>query len=192
MRSSLLFAICVLTSSVALACGAGPAAAPAPVSPAARASDVERYFPLEDGKIYHYETREGDSTGMLIAKVKRIDATHGELRMSNGSQKITLEPGGVMRDGGGYLLKLPLEAGNSWAGEHGGTTKIAAVDATVDVPAGRYSSCVRTVEDGGRSPGATYESTYCPGVGLVLLVAKAPGAEARAALKSYAMPVKIE
>lgn len=175
------------------ACGGSAEAVPSgPAAPATPAGQIERYFPIEDGKIYHYETREGSSTGMLVAKVKRIDATHGELRMSNSTTRVTLEPGGVMRDGGVYLLKQPLEVGTSWPGEHGGTTKIAAVDVEVDVPAGHYASCVRTVEDGGRVPGSRYESTYCPGIGLVLLVATAQGAEARAELKSYGMPVKIE
>lgn len=155
-------------------------------------SDVERLFPLEDGKIYHYATREGADTGMLVAKVSRRDPTHGELRLSNATKRFVIAPDGVAYDGGAYVLKQPLEVGTSWSGEHGGTTKIVATDAVVDVPAGRHVACVRTVEEGGRTPGARYESTYCPGVGMVLLVVSAGGTEARAELKSYGLPVKIE
>lgn len=170
--------------------GAPPPRAPSP--PPASGSGFEPYFPLEDGKIYHYVTREGGETGMLVAKVHRSDPTHGELRTSSGAKRFEIAADGVRYEGGAYLLKAPIEVGTSWPGEHGGTTAIAATELTVEVPAGRYTSCVRTVEEGGRIPGARYENTYCPGVGMVLLVVTAAGNEARAELKSYGMPVTID
>ena len=70
--------------------------------------------------------------------------------------------------------------------------KIAAVDASVEVPAGKYSGCVRTLEEGGALPPAKrYETTYCPGIGMVLLVVSAPVGQGRAELKSYGKPVVI-
>jgi hypothetical protein len=90
------------------------------------------------------------------------------------------------------VLKAPLEVGTSWPGEHGGTTKIAAIDASATVPAGSYSGCVKTVEEGGRPPNSRYATTYCPGIGMVLLEVSAPGAEAKAELKSYGFPQKVE
>jgi hypothetical protein len=155
-------------------------------------STVELYFPLEEGKIYNYVTREGDETGMLVAKVHRPDAIRGELRLSNATKRFAYGPEGVSYEGGAFILKTPLDVGSSWRGEHGGTTTVASVDASVEVPAGHYSSCVRTVEQGGRPANSRYETTYCPGVGMVLLVVQANGAEARAELKSYGMPMKIE
>lgn len=187
-RSALL-----LTSIVLGACGReAPAKAPGAPTPAASGSALERYFPLEEGKIYHYVTKEGPDTGMLVAKVRRVDATRGELRLSNATKRFVFTPDGVAYEGGAFILKGPMEVGTSWPGEHGGTTKITATEASVDVPAGSYASCVQTVEEGGRPPGARYETTYCPGVGMVLLVVRAGDSEARAELKSYAMPVKIE
>lgn len=175
------------------ACGGGPSQPSAPAGPLAPAPvGVERFFPLEQGKIYHYVTKEGSETGMLVAKVHRTDAAHGELRLSNATKRFVVTPDGVSYDGGAFLLKAPLEAGASWPGEHSGTTRVAAVDAAVDVPAGHYTGCVTTVEEGGRPPGSRYTTTYCPGVGMVLLVVSAGGSEARAELKSYGMPVKIE
>jgi hypothetical protein len=155
-------------------------------------SSLEPYFPLEEGKIYHYVTREGAESGMLVAKVHRTDATHGELRLSNATKRFAFAPDGVSYLGGAYILKAPAEVGSSWVGEHGGTTKIVATDASIEVPAGHYASCLRTVEEGGRPPGARYETTYCPGVGMVLLVVNAAGSEARAELKSYGAPFKVE
>jgi hypothetical protein len=163
-----------------------------PSSTRANASSVEPFFPLDEGKIYHYVTRDGPDTGMLVAKVHRTDEAHGELRLSNATKRFMFAPDGVAFDGGPYILKAPAEVGNSWPGEHGGTTKITSTDASVSVPAGQYASCLQTVEEGGRPAGSRYETTYCPGVGMVLLVVSAAGSEARAELKSYGMPVKIE
>jgi hypothetical protein len=183
----------VLATVGLMACGGESPTPSAPVTAkAASASPVERLFPLEEGKIYHYLTREGADTGMLVAKVHRTDPTHGELRLSNATKRFAFNPDGVSYDGGAYLLKAPLEVGASWPGEHGGTTKITTTDASVDVPAGHYASCVRTVEEAGRPPGSRYETTYCPGVGMVLLVVTAGGSEARAELKMYGAPVKID
>jgi hypothetical protein len=51
---------------------------------------------------------------------------------------------------------------------------------------------VKTGEEGGHPPGSRYETTYCRGIGMVRLVVSAGGSEARAELRSYGMPVKIE
>lgn len=183
----------VFASLTFLACGGeGPGPTTPPSAPTVSSSGVERYFPLEEGKIYHYVTRDGPETGMLVAKVHRSDPKHAELQLSNATKRFALLPDGVSYVGGAYILKAPLEVGTSWPGEHGGTTKITSADASVEVPAGHYASCIRTVEEGGRPPGARYETTYCPGIGMVLLVVTAGGSEARAELKSYGAPVKIE
>ncbi len=187
MARRLLFGLLLLS------CGAPPEPVQAPVPKSASdVSAADPYFPLEDGRIYAYETREGSDTGMLVAKVRRADATHGELRLSNATKRFVYEKDGIRYDTGVYILKTPIAVGTSWPGEHGGTTAIESVDAKVTVPAGSHAGCVRTVERGGRPPGSTYASTYCPTVGMVLLEVNALGNEARAALKSYDFPVKID
>jgi hypothetical protein len=185
----------VLALSVLAACGApgAPAASASAPKPAPGAqSEADAYFPLEDGKIYQYVTDEGGETGMQVMRVHRSDATHGELRLSNGAKRFVFTREGVAYDGGAYVLKAPLDAGASWPGEHGGTTRIARTDAAPKVAAGSYSSCVETIEEGGRPQGSRYTTTFCPGVGIVLLEVAALGATARAELKSYGFPVKIE
>lgn len=191
MLRAWISAACVVTS---VACGgdASTRSIEAP-RPASSGSGLERYFPLEDGKIYHYATRDGGETGMLVAKAHRRDASHGELRLSNATKRFVIAPGGIRYDdGGAYVLKAPIDVGTSWAGEHGGTTTIVATDASVEVPAGRFAGCVRTVEEGARLRGARYEATYCPGIGVVLLVVSSGASEGRAELKSYGLPVRIE
>lgn len=182
----------VLVSLAASCSGTSEVKAPAASGTATSGSAAERFFPLVEGKLYHYVTRENGETGMLVARVHRTDATHGELRLSNATKRFVYGPSGVSYDGGATILKAPVEPGTTWPGEHGGTTKIAATEANVTVAAGTYSGCVQTVEEGGRIPGARYATTYCPGVGMVLLEVSAVGAEARAELKKYGDPEKIE
>lgn len=129
---------------------------------------------------------------MLVAKVHRTDATHGELRLSNATKRFVFSSEGVAYDTGAFILRGPVAVGTSWPGEHGGTTRIASIDAAPKVPAGTYASCVQTIEEGGRPPGSKYVTTYCPGVGMVLLEIRVAAGEAKAELKSYGAPVKID
>jgi hypothetical protein len=172
--------------------GKSPETAASAARPPASGSSVEQYFPLEEGRLYNYVTSDNGETGMLVAKVHRTDPTHGELRLSNATKRFVYSAEGVAYDPGAFILKAPLEVGKTWPGEHGGTTRVASVDAAPKVQAGSYTGCVQTVEEGGRPPGAKFTTTYCPGVGMVSLVVEAPGAEAKAELKSYGAPVKIE
>jgi hypothetical protein len=158
----------------------------------ASGSEAERYFPLEEGKLYNYVTTEGGESGMLVARVHRTDRTHGELRLSNATKRFVFDRDGVHYDGGAFILKNPVDLHASWPGEHGGTTRIASVSAAPKVLAGTYSGCVQTVEEGGRPPGSRYTSTYCPGVGMVLLEVTGAGGSARAELKTYGAPVKLD
>ncbi|MBS2019733.1 MAG: hypothetical protein JST00_43120 [Deltaproteobacteria bacterium] len=190
MKRFLLFLTLV---PVSIACGDGkPPESPATASKPQSNSSAEVYFPLEEGKIYSYATNDNGETGMLVAKVHRTDPAHGELRLSNATKRFVFSPEGVAYDTGLFILKAPIEVGTSWPGEHGGTTKITSTDAAPKVPAGSYSGCVQTVEEGGRPPGSRYTTTYCPGVGMVLLEVAFGGAESRAELKSYALPMKID
>ena len=182
----------VLAVSLLAACGeAKPVVAPvAPKGPSV--SSVDTYFPLEEGRLYHYATTENGDTGMLVARVHRTDPAHGELRLSNATKRFVYTPEGVAYVGGAFILKAPLDVGATWPGEHGGSTKVTRTDASPKVQAGSYSGCVETVEEGGRPTGSKYVTTYCPGVGMVLLEIAVTGGEARAELKSYGAPVKIE
>lgn len=178
---------------VLTACGDGgkPVASPTGTGNAA-VGTVTNFFPLEEGKIYSYTTTAAGDTGMLVAKVHRTDATHGELRMSNTTKRFVVTPESVALDDGRVILKAPLDVGAAWPGEHGGTTKVTSIDATAKVPAGAYAGCVQTVEEGGRPPGSRYTTTYCPGIGIVLLEVAAGGEQAKIELKSYASPVVLQ
>jgi hypothetical protein len=153
---------------------------------------VERYFPLEEGRVYAYTTSENDDSGMFVARVHRTDATHGELRFSNGAKRLVYRPDALVYESGAVLLSAPIRVGTSWRGEHGGTTQITSTTASVEVPAGRFSGCVEAVEEGGMPPKSRYSTTYCPDIGIVVLDVTTPRSGARAVLKSYGEPVEIK
>ncbi|WP_437316433.1 hypothetical protein [Sorangium sp. So ce385] len=184
-----------------LGCGGAPAparpaawnAAPDGQQGASSGTQAERYFPLVDGHIYHYATMsEGGEQGLLVARVHRADERRGELRFPSGVKRFAFTPEGVIRsDTGVFVLKEPIAPGTTWTGEHGGRARIAAVDAAIEVPAGRFTGCVQTVEERLGDRPARFVSTFCPDVGVVAIEAASGASYERAELKSYAPPVDV-
>src|SRR5688500_3528634 len=89
---------------------AGEPATPSDAPKLASGSPVESYFPLEQGKLYTYATREGAENGTVTFKVERGDATHGKLVVvgSQSAKRFVYEKDGVAYEGGAYILKAPL------------------------------------------------------------------------------------
>ncbi|WP_438040449.1 hypothetical protein [Sorangium sp. So ce128] len=184
-----------------IACGGAPGpgrpaawdAAPDGQRGAASGTRAERYFPLVDGHIYHYATMsEGGEQGLLVARVHRADARRGELRFPSGVKRFEFTGEGVIRgDTGVFVLKEPIAPGTTWTGEHGGRARITAVDVAIEVPAGRFTGCVQTVEERLGDRPARYVSTFCPDVGVVVIEAAGGASHERAELKSYAPPVDM-
>jgi hypothetical protein len=191
----------VVVVPLCTACSGKPAepSTPSDAPKVASGSPVERYFPLEQGKLYTYATQAGPERGTVSFKVERTDPNHGKLVVvgSNSAKRFVYEKDGVAYDGGGaYILKAPIEVGTSWPGEHGGQAKIVKTDASASVGAGdgakSYSSCVVTQEDGTRPPNARYTTTYCPGVGMVLFEVVRNDGDARGELTYYGAPIKMQ
>lgn len=184
-------------SVVLAACGpssADPNAPSAPRVAASSGSPVESYFPLEQGKMYTYATRDGAESGMISMRVERGDATHGKLVVvgTRSAKRFVYEKDGVAYEGGAYILKAPIEVGTSWPGEHGGTAKIAKTDLSMTVGDKTYGACIQTVEDGTRPPNSRYTTTYCPGVGMVLFEVVTNEGDARGELRSYGAPIEMQ
>ncbi|MCC6556528.1 MAG: hypothetical protein IT372_26515 [Polyangiaceae bacterium] len=188
----------------ALALGCDPAAGrparspawtapPEGVANASSGTRAERYFPLVDGYVYLYATQdESGEQGILMARVHRDGDRRGELRFPAGVKRFEYAPDGVvLADRGVYVLKEPIAPGTSWAGEHGGQARILATDATILVPAGRFTGCVQTLEERRGDRPARYVSTFCPDVGVVSLEAESGTSYERADLKSYAPPMQV-
>jgi len=157
---------------------------------------LERFFPLVDGMVYHYATESmGGEHGFLVARVVRTSANAGELRFPKGRKRISFAKDGIvleLLEGPVYLIKEPVAVGATFRGEHGGTTRILAINAAIDVPAGHYDGCIQTLEERGGDAPVRYATTYCPGVGIVLLEAGGGGALERASLTSYGPPLAMK
>jgi len=157
---------------------------------------LERFFPLVDGMLYQYVTEnELGEQGLLVARVLRDDAQHGALRFPSGQKRFAYLPDGIALETAGgpvYLLKDPVAVGQTFRGEHGGTTRVIATSAAIDVPAGHYDGCIQTLEERGGDSPIRYATTYCPGVGVVQLEAASRANFERASLKSYAAPVQMK
>ena len=205
-RDSARRALLVITSLLGLtACGAAtsaPTEPPAWLAPRGGATKdvtsgtaLERYFPIVDGKIYHYVTEnEMGEVGLLIARAGRTSERAGQLHFPTGSKRFEYAPDGVTVTVDGatvYVLKQPLAVGTTWRGEHGGATRILSIAAAVDVPLGHFDACVQTLEERGGDRPVRYATTFCPGIGVVLLEAASGVSLERASLKSYDSPVEV-
>jgi hypothetical protein len=188
----LLVAAC--SSPAASSAGSKFFDAPTGLAGASSSTDVERYFPLVDGTIFHYQTEnEAGERGVLIARVHRIDATRGELIFPTGKKRFTYTPQGVrLEPAGDFVLAAPIAEGATFRGQNGGRAVIEDTQVVIDVKAGSYRGCVRVVEERGGDRRARYATTFCPGVGIVSLEAQAGMTFERAELVSAGPPVNVE
>jgi hypothetical protein len=202
-RSPARSALLVIAGALGLvACGAAPGTPPAWLAPAdgakkdlASGTALERYFPLVDGMIYHYVTEnEMGEPGLLITRAGRTSERGGQLHFPTGSKRFEYVADGVtvLVDGNPtYVLKQPLAVGTTWRGEHGGTTRVLSIAASVEVPQGHFEGCVQTLEERLGDRPVRYATTFCPGVGVVMLEAASGASLERASLKSYAAPIEV-
>lgn len=161
----------------------------------ASGSDLEKFFPMKDGIVYAYATlNEMNEQGALMARVHRVDATHGELVYPNGTKRFSYLPDGIqveLRTGPRYVLKAPLVSSNTWIGEHDGRSRVIAVNAQVETPAGKFNGCVQTLEERLGDAPVRYATTFCPDVGVVVIEAATGANLERAELKSFGEPEAV-
>lgn len=181
---------------VALGCG-GPAAQNGsklgPTEPAV--TDIERYMPLKPDTVYAFETSIENSgeKGVLMMHVDRPRANQAVLVVGGKSQRLEIEKQGIRLTTGGWLLKAPLAVAAQFKGQFGQVV-IRSTDAEVQVPAGRFTGCVETIEESA-AVRKRVTTVFCPDIGIVSLDAEGTigdefGRE-RAVLRSYGPRVDI-
>ncbi len=180
-------------SALVLAFGCAPTLRSKVEAPKSAAlTEVGRYLPLENNTVFSYETYIEDTNehGLAVFEIARPRPELAELSIAGQVRKrYYFEPGGVRSSQGGYLLKSPLSLNSQWTGDDG-QVKVTSVDQSVDVPAGKFSGCIQTVEQA-KLPGATRTTTtvFCPGVGITVLQIEAEqegtSVLQRLSLKSY-------
>ena len=165
---------CIGLGAVALlgtACAAtAPSQAGAPKS--AVVSELSRYLPLENDTVFSYESYIEDTNehGLVIFEIARPRPELAELSIAGHVRKrYYFEPGGVRSGQGGYLLKSPLSVNSEWNGDDG-KVRVTSVAQSVDVPAGKFSGCIQTVEQAQLAAATrTTTTVFCPGVGITTL-----------------------
>lgn len=184
-------------ASLAWACGGGPVARNdsklGPTKPAI--TDVERYMPLKADTVYAFETliENSGEKGVLMMHVERPRPNQAVLTVGGKAQRLDLEKQGIRLANGGWLLKAPLAVAAHFKGQFGEVV-VRSIDASVEVPAGRFSGCVETIEE---SPAVKKRvvTVFCPDIGIVSLEAEGSVGDdyghERAVLRSYGPRVDI-
>ena len=154
---------------------------------------IERYFPIVHDHLWTYDTTSDDGErSSFIVRARRMRAQEGELQTPRGTKRFVYMPDGIgLADSATFVLKLPLTVGTTWRGEHGGISRIETVGTEITIAAGRFTDCLVTIEQRGGDAPATYSTTFCPDVGIVLLDAEGGIQHERAELRSYGPPVFI-
>ena len=172
-------------------CGSAPSVAEEVRStPKSSGSLAERYFPIVDGNIYSFATKDaalGD--GLLTMKAHRTDALHGELIVGAAVKSFVYSPNAVSYESGATVLTAPFEKGTSWEGEHGCPCTIAETGMKVELLERTASDCLETSEV--CRAGATYRTTFCPNIGITRLVVERGKDRAVVHLRSYGPPVNL-
>jgi hypothetical protein len=183
----------VVACGALAACGGSP---PAPREPAAPAG-LERFLPLHDKDIYTYETLREDTGArdMFMVRVQRRDPGTADLVSGASVRSLLIEPSAIRRREGGFLLKLPLQVGSEWPGDNGGQTRVVDTNASVDVPAGKFHGCVRTVEEIAAGAKGRITTTYCPLVGIAQMIVEEESegdhVTQRVSLRAYGAPMDL-
>jgi hypothetical protein len=154
---------------------------------------IERYFPIIHDHLWTYETTsDDDARSSFIVRARRVRAEEGELQTPRGTKRFAYLPDGIgITDTATFVLKQPLTVGTTWRGEHGGISRIETVGAAITIAAGRFTNCIVTVESRGGDAPATYSTTFCPDVGIVVVDVEGGMQHERAELRSYGAPVFI-
>jgi hypothetical protein len=165
LRTLVLASLVVLASACA---GVQKAARPAlEVTPAT-------LYPLAEGNAWSYDVETGDGDSVLaVARVARKVGEIAEV-VTGASDALRYEPkaDGIARVGSdGYLLKAPLDKGASWASGAGRTALVSEVDVRFSSRAGSFDACV-VIDEREAASGQRTFTTYCPGVGPVLVVSE--------------------
>jgi hypothetical protein len=158
-------------SSCTFAVGCGPKNPPPvaqPEEPAKKPAGVHQMLPLTDRTVsnFNMSTDIGDQ-GILVLEIFRPRPELAELKIAGRIQRLAIEETRISQTTGGILLEEPLTQGRTFKGAFG-TVTITETNQLVTVPAGTYAGCLTTVEES-RDPPKRAVSTYCPGIGLVML-----------------------
>lgn len=138
--------------------------------------DPDRYapanlYPLVEGNVWSYNV-DTDTDIPTLATSRVVGASGDRFEISNNRTEAFVyerRPEGIYRpEHEVWLLRAPIEVGAEWASTSGMTARVAALDVSVETPAGNFEGCVRIEEGGGRD-GRRIRTIYCPEIGPVMI-----------------------
>jgi hypothetical protein len=175
---------------------------PGLAAPKPKAAAPVYYHPTREGDTRVYTTRTGGSTGEIVDRVEKVEATADLVKVTTARAvpvgltiRTTLDVSaagvtrlprtGSDREDPFPLLKLPAKVGDRWSPTDGLTYRVAAVDEAVEVPAGKYKAVRVEVDFEGAPVPVRQTFWYAPGVGLMKETGEFNGETREVALKSF-------
>lgn len=158
--------------SCALGCGAG--SVPQVNEPTGPVT-LERYYPMEQRNAWSFDvdTQTGVPSLLVFQVLERAGdlATIGDPRRNPESvdRHYEIRPDGIFNlDAGHYLIREPLDVGQTWPTTNGRMARIVATDVHVEVPGGVFDHCLQIDESEGNAE-RSISTTYCVDVGPVII-----------------------
>lgn len=128
-------------------------------------------YPLGAGQAWSYDVDTGDGASVLaVTRVVNLAGDTFEVQSGGGEllRYARRDDGWFRPARGSYLLRGPVAVGTEWESGPGVVARIAAVEQTVETPAGRFARCV-VVQERGAPSGQQVDTTYCPEVGPAIV-----------------------
>lgn len=125
-------------------------------------------YPLQTGNAWSYDVDTGEtSTTLAITRVEAFDGRVAEVHTGHSLVRYEVLPEGIrVLPGDAWLIRAPLEEGETWPGRAGRSARLVSTHATFATRAGTFDRCVEVVETGGKRE-LEVRTVYCPGVGPV-------------------------
>jgi hypothetical protein len=138
----------------------------------------------------------GKTQGVFMLKTRRYGTDHLELIGPRRTERLAYRPDGIVREvEGTYLLKTPVQEGQTWPLGPSASARIGKVGVSVKVEAGEFDRCAEVVEQRTGAVRGTITTTFCPDVGMVLIETKGESGDTqiheRVELRSFGKAIDI-
>ncbi|TBR26097.1 hypothetical protein EPO15_00930 [bacterium] len=155
---------------------------------------MSEYFPLQAGRFWEYDSDSSRGRRRVRVEIVSVEDDRGTTRASGRSRVgegswlefSVVEDGSSLRVEGVVEFPLPPVVGAAWDAA-GDALRIDSSRARAEVPAGRFTDCLRVVVLIAGGDAGTGERLYAPGVGLVSETLSDEGEPSQRVLVSYGM-----
>lgn len=152
------------------------------------------YFPLQAGRFWEYDSESSRGRRRVRVEILTVETDFGATRAAGRSRVgegpwlefSVVEDASSLRVEGVVEFPLPTLVGAAWdAG--GDALRVESLRAREEVPAGKFTGCLRVVVLIAGGDSGTGERIYAPGVGLVRETLSDEGDPSERVLVTYGM-----